>query len=64
MATDNLVNTAAWQTAAKVKPLKVGPGPDQNLPAADEVVIKVGAAAINPVDWKVHLRAPSLSPPP
>ncbi|KAK5062865.1 hypothetical protein LTR84_004940 [Exophiala bonariae] len=46
------VNQAAWQTGANVKPLSVGPGPDQNNPASDEVIIKVEYVAINPSEWK------------
>ena len=46
-------NRAAWLTAAKATPLVVGPGP-KPAPLADEVVIRVGYVAINPVDWKVQ----------
>ena len=53
-------NTAAWQTEANVKPLKVGPGPDQSNPEADEVVIKVASVAINPSEWKVTNLQPTL----
>lgn len=49
------VNQAAWQTGANVKPLSVAPGPDQNNPASDEVIIKVDYVAINPSEWKVGL---------
>lgn len=48
-----IVNQAAWQTGPKVKPLEVGPGPAQDKPAADEVVIKAAYVAINPSEWKV-----------
>ncbi|KAK5551685.1 hypothetical protein LTR46_010280 [Exophiala xenobiotica] len=47
-----IVNRAAWQTGPEVKPLEVGPGPAQDKPAADEVVIKVAYVAINPSEWK------------
>lgn len=50
-----IVNQAAWQTGPYVKSLSVGPGPDQNNPASDEVVIKVEYVAINPSEWKVGL---------
>lgn len=48
-----LKNEAAWITAAKTRPLKVGPGLDPN-PSENEVVIKVAYAAVNPTDWKVR----------
>ncbi len=57
---ENLANTAAWQTAPKVNPLQFGPGPDQNQLATDEVVIKVAAVAINPVDWKLQIHYPRV----
>ena len=46
-------NRAAWLMAAKASPLVVGPGP-KPMPLADEVVIRVAYAAINPIDWKVQ----------
>ncbi|KAK8000601.1 hypothetical protein PG990_013201 [Apiospora arundinis] len=46
-------NQAALILAADNSPLQVGPGPDQSSPAADEVVIKVAAVAINPSEWKM-----------
>ncbi|KAJ9608189.1 hypothetical protein H2200_007177 [Cladophialophora chaetospira] len=49
-----LENKAAWQTEAQSKLLKVAPGPDQNDPLADEVIIKVAAVAINPSEWKMQ----------
>jgi NADPH:quinone reductase-like Zn-dependent oxidoreductase len=49
-----LKNEAAWMTAAKKKPLKVGPGPTPN-PSENEIVIKVAYAAVNPTDWKVRI---------
>ncbi|KAF4633880.1 hypothetical protein G7Y89_g4234 [Cudoniella acicularis] len=48
-----LKNEAAWMTAAKIKPLKVGLGPTPN-PTENEVVIKVAYAAVNPTDWKMQ----------
>lgn len=41
-------NQAAWLTEAKAKPLKVGDA-EYYKPAADEVLIKNAALAINPV---------------
>jgi NADPH:quinone reductase-like Zn-dependent oxidoreductase len=46
-------NTAAWLTAAKAKPLEVKPS-DYTSPGENEIVIKNGALAINPVDWKIQ----------
>ncbi|KAK8104462.1 Zinc-binding alcohol dehydrogenase domain-containing protein cipB [Apiospora kogelbergensis] len=46
-------NRAALILAADNSPLQVGPGHDQSSPAADEVVIKVAAVAINPSEWKM-----------
>ncbi|KAK7985624.1 hypothetical protein PG988_003246 [Apiospora saccharicola] len=46
-------NQAAFILAADNSPLQVGPGPDQSRPAADEIVVKVAAVAINPSEWKV-----------
>jgi len=43
-------NTAAWLTAAKANPLKVKTAP-YTPPRENEIVIKNGAVAINPVDW-------------
>ena len=43
-------NAAAWLTAAKARPLEVGPAPYVH-PGANEVVVKNAAVAINPVDW-------------
>ena len=42
-------NTAAWLGAYK-SPLEVGPAPYTH-PAADEIVVKNQALAINPLDW-------------
>ncbi|KAK7915040.1 GroES-like protein [Apiospora marii] len=46
-------NQAAFILAADNSPLQVGPGPDQSSPAADEIVVKVAAVAINPSEWKM-----------
>jgi len=46
-------NQAAWLTAAKTKPLKVGSAPTPKA-GAGEVVIKNEYVAINPVDWKIQ----------
>ncbi|KAH8687917.1 zinc-binding oxidoreductase-like protein CipB [Tricladium varicosporioides] len=46
-------NQAAWQTTAKARPLKVGPGPNPD-PAENEVVIKVAYAAVNSCDWNMQ----------
>ncbi|KAL8954753.1 MAG: hypothetical protein Q9193_007100 [Seirophora villosa] len=43
-------NSAAWLVAEKVKPLEVRPSP-YALPAENEILVKNGAIAINPVDW-------------
>ncbi len=43
-------NTAAWLTAAKANPLEVKPAP-YTSPGDNEIVVKNGAVAINPVDW-------------
>lgn len=42
--------------AAKAKDLEVREGPVPN-PGAEEVVIKVAYAAVNPTDWKVSTPA-------
>lgn len=43
-------NTAAWQTASKAKTLEVKSAP-YTSPRENEIVIKNGAVAINPIDW-------------
>jgi NADPH:quinone reductase-like Zn-dependent oxidoreductase len=52
-------NQAAYLLGVNVKPLEVRPGPDQTKPEADEVIIQVGAAAINPADVLVSLQKPN-----
>lgn len=42
-------NRAAWLTASKAKPLEVKSAP-YTSPRENEIVIKNGAVAINPVD--------------
>lgn len=49
-------NSAAWLTAKKKTPLEIGPAP-YTAPRENEVVIKNGAVAINPVDWKLQYLA-------
>jgi NADPH:quinone reductase-like Zn-dependent oxidoreductase len=49
-------NQAAWIMTAKAKDLEVKEGPVPN-PTAEEVVIKVAYAAVNPTDWKVRTPA-------
>ncbi|KKA20173.1 Oxidoreductase, zinc-binding dehydrogenase family protein [Rasamsonia emersonii CBS 393.64] len=49
-------NSAAWLTAEKKTPLEIGPAP-YTPPRENEVVIKNGAVAINPVDWKLQYLA-------
>ncbi|KAI9652179.1 MAG: hypothetical protein M1831_007160 [Alyxoria varia] len=46
-------NAAAWIVEAKSNPVQVKEAP-YSSPDADEVVIKNGAFAINPVDWKLQ----------
>ncbi|KAK9328256.1 chaperonin 10-like protein [Lipomyces starkeyi] len=51
-------NKAAWLTA-KAKPLEIKSAP-YTSPGKDEIVIKNGAVAINPVDWAMQLMGESL----
>lgn len=44
---------AAWAVAEKQTPLEVGPGLADYKPEANEVVIKVHYAAVNPTDYIV-----------
>ncbi|KAF6220713.1 hypothetical protein HO133_003146 [Letharia lupina] len=48
-------NRAAWQTAPNVNTLEVKSAP-YTSPREDEIVIKNGAVAINPVDWVIQER--------
>lgn len=49
-------NTAAWQIAAKHKPFEVKSAP-YTPPLENEIVVKNGAVAINPVDWGLQTLA-------
>ncbi|TVY29959.1 Zinc-binding alcohol dehydrogenase domain-containing protein [Lachnellula hyalina] len=46
-------NTAAWLTAAKSNPLEVKTAA-YTSPGDHEIVIKNGALAVNPIDWKIQ----------
>jgi len=48
-----LLNTAAWMTAAKAKPLEVKPAP-YTSPGENEIVVKNAAIAFNPTDWALQ----------
>jgi NADPH:quinone reductase-like Zn-dependent oxidoreductase len=52
-------NTAAWLTGAKGGPLQVKPAP-YTSPRENEIVIKNGAVAINPIDWMLQDQGTSL----
>lgn len=54
-------NTAAWQTAAKAKLLEVKSAP-YTPPRENEIVVKNGTVAINPIDWVMQERAEVLFP--
>ena len=47
-------NQAAWLLRPEAKPLTVDSAP-YPYPKASEIVIKTGAVAINPVDWKIQV---------
>ncbi|KAK9235659.1 putative alcohol dehydrogenase [Lipomyces kononenkoae] len=47
-------NTAAWITAKQAKPLVVKSAP-YTPPRENEIVVKNGAVAINPVDWMLQV---------
>jgi NADPH:quinone reductase-like Zn-dependent oxidoreductase len=47
-------NRAAWLTAKSARPLEVKPAP-YTPPRENEIVVKNGAVAINPVDWSKQL---------
>ncbi|KAI9744136.1 MAG: hypothetical protein M1818_002288 [Claussenomyces sp. TS43310] len=55
-------NAAAWLPAAKVNPLEVKSAP-YTSPGEDEIVVKTGAVAINPVDWGLQAKGDALFPP-
>lgn len=46
-------NAAAWQTAPKANPMEVKSAP-YTSPRENEIVVKNGAVAINPVDWMIQ----------
>jgi NADPH:quinone reductase-like Zn-dependent oxidoreductase len=52
-------NTAAWLTGSKVAPLEVKSAP-YTSPHDNEIVIKTGAVAINPVDWMIQDRGTGM----
>ena len=54
-------NTAAWLTAAKANPLEVKSAP-YTSPHENEIVIKNGAVAVNPVDWALQAMGEALFP--
>ena len=54
-------NTAAWLTAAQATPLEVKEAP-YTSPGENEILIKNGGIAINPVDWAVQARGDTLFP--
>lgn len=49
-------NTAAWQVSAKAQPLEVKEAPYPTLDS-DEIIIRAGAVAVNPVDWTLQEQA-------
>ena len=56
-------NAAAWLTAERVIPLEVKSSP-YTSPKDNEIVVKSGAVAINPVDWAIQAagsRVPAFS---
>lgn len=52
-------NTAAWLTGAKASPLEIKSAP-YTPPHEDEIVVKNGAVAINPVDWMIQDQGTSI----
>lgn len=52
-------NTAAWLTAARATPLEIKAAP-YTPPGENEILIKNGAVAINPVDWAIQARGNAL----
>jgi NADPH:quinone reductase-like Zn-dependent oxidoreductase len=53
-------NTASWLIGAKVGPLQVKPAP-YTAPRENEIVIKNGAVAINPMDWMLQDQGTSMT---
>jgi NADPH:quinone reductase-like Zn-dependent oxidoreductase len=49
-------NKAAWIKALKAKPLEVNDAPYYQ-PGPGQLLMKNGAVAINPVDWKIQVRS-------
>ena len=56
MANTTASNQAAWINEKQGKPLKVDHA-NVPHPGDDEIIIKTHAVAINPVDWKIQVRA-------
>lgn len=54
-------NTAAWLVKAKAHPLEIKSAL-YTCPGENEIVIKNGAVAINPVDWAIQERGEALFP--
>lgn len=54
-------NSAAWLIAEKATPLEVKSAP-YTSPGENEILIKNGAVAINPVDWAIQARGSALFP--
>lgn len=52
-------NQAAWLTSKSARPLKVDFAP-YTTPSGNEIVIKNGAVAVNPVDWTKQLMGDML----
>lgn len=50
------LNRAAWHTTSKTKTLVVGPAP-YTPPGPDQIAIRNGAVAVNPVDWMLQTAA-------
>lgn len=56
-------SSAAWLTAAKTRPLEVNPAPIWK-PAANEILVRNRAVAVNPIDHSLQSSAvfPSTTP--
>lgn len=61
-ASEMAKNTAAWLTAPKVRPLEVKSAP-YTRPRQDEIVVKNGAVAINPVDCMIQIVGSNMAFP-